>query len=83
MLGIGGALTDASAETFYKLPKDMQKEFLAAYYDKTKVIGYTLGSKCNIQSCDFSSDSYSYISEGDASLKTFNISHDKKYRILY
>jgi glucosylceramidase len=24
-LGIGGALTDASAETFYKLPKDKQK----------------------------------------------------------
>ncbi len=82
MLGIGGALTDASAETFYKLPKDKQKEFLTAYYDKTKGIGYTLG-RTNIQSCDFSSDSYSYISEGDASLKTFNISHDKKYRIPF
>src|SRR6202012_975826 len=82
MLGIGGALTDASAETFYKLPKDKQKEFLAAYYDKTKGIGYTLG-RTNIQSCDFSSDSYSYISEGDASLKTFDINHDKKYRIPF
>ncbi|MDB5142928.1 MAG: glycosyl hydrolase [Mucilaginibacter sp.] len=82
MLGIGGALTDASAETFYKLPKDKQKEFLTAYYDKTKGIGYTLG-RTNIQSCDFSSDSYSYISEGDASLKTFNINHDKKYRIPF
>ena len=27
-LGIGGALTDASAETFYKLPKDKQREIL-------------------------------------------------------
>src|ERR1700712_701658 len=26
MVGIGGALTDASAETFYKLPKEKQKE---------------------------------------------------------
>src|SRR4051812_10788566 len=33
MLGIGGALTDAVAETFYKLPKDKQKEFLTAYFD--------------------------------------------------
>src|SRR5476651_1052234 len=43
MLGIGGALTDAAAETFYKLPKDKQKELLAAYFDKEKGIGYTLG----------------------------------------
>lgn len=82
MLGIGGALTDASAETFYKLPKDKQKEFLTAYYDKTKGIGYTFG-RTNIQSCDFSSDSYSYIKDGDAALKTFDISHDKKYRIPF
>ena len=82
MLGIGGALTDASAETFYKLPKEKQKEFLAAYYDKAKGIGYTFG-RTNIQSCDFSSDSYSYIKDGDAALKTFDISHDKKYRIPF
>jgi len=82
MVGIGGALTDASAETFYKLPKDKQKEFLTAYYDKTKGIGYTLG-RTHIQSCDFSSDSYSYIKDGDAALKTFDIGHDKKYRIPF
>lgn len=82
MLGIGGALTDAVAETFYKLPKDKQKELLAAYYDKTIGIGFTL-ARTNIQSCDFSSGSYSYIKEGDAALKTFDISHDKKYRIPF
>jgi glucosylceramidase len=82
MLGIGGALTDASAETFYKLPKDKQQEILAAYYSKTKGIGYTFG-RTNIQSCDFSSDTYSYIKEGDKALKTFDISHDKKYRIPF
>ncbi len=82
MLGIGGALTDASAETFYKLPKDKQKELLTAYYDKDKGIGYTLG-RTNIQSCDFSSASYSYVKDNDAALKTFDISHDKKYRIPF
>src|SRR5258708_5624894 len=82
MLGIGGALTDASAETFYKLPKDKQKELLTAYYDKSKGIGYTLG-RTNIQSCDFSSDIYSYVKENDESLKTFDISHDKQYRIPF
>ncbi len=82
MLGVGGALTDASAETFYKLPVAAQKEFLTAYYDKDKGIGYTL-ARTNIQSCDFSSSSYSYIKEGDDALKTFDISHDMKYRIPF
>jgi glucosylceramidase len=82
MIGIGGALTDAAAETFYKLPADKQKELLTAYYDKEKGIGYTFG-RTNIQSCDFSSDIYSYVGDNDAGLKTFNISHDKKYRIPF
>src|ERR1700739_4240259 len=82
MLGVGGALTDASAETFYKLPKDKQQEILKAYYSKTEGIGYTFG-RTNIQSCDFSSDTYSYIKAGDKALKTFDISHDKKYRIPF
>jgi glucosylceramidase len=82
MLGIGGALTDASAETFYKLPKDKQKELLTAYYDKVAGIGYTMG-RTHIQSCDFSSDSYGYIKDGDVSLKSFDVSHDLKYRVPF
>ncbi|MHC0443849.1 glycoside hydrolase family 30 protein [Flavobacterium sp. 3-218] len=79
-LGIGGAITDASAEVFAKLSPKKQKEFLNAYYDKRNGIGYSL-ARTNIHSCDFSSDSYTYIAEGDKELKTFNIDHDRKYRI--
>lgn len=79
-LGVGGAITDASAETFAKLPEDKKQEFIEAYYSKTKGIGYTL-ARTNINSCDFSSASYTYIAEGDKELKTFSIDHDKKYRI--
>lgn len=81
-LGIGAALTDSSAETFAKLPKDKQEEFLTAYFDKDKGIGYTLG-RTNIHSCDFSSGSYTYVDEGDKDLKTFNVEHDRKYRIPF
>jgi len=80
IVGIGGALTDAAAETFAKLPKQAQQEFITAYYDPEKGIGYTLG-RTNMNSCDFSSDSYSYVADNDVSLKTFNIAHDEKYRI--
>jgi len=79
-MGIGGAVTDASAEVFAKLSKEKQAEFLNAYYDKQKGIGYSL-LRTTIQSSDFSSESYSYIKEGDAALKTFSIEHDKQYRI--
>src|SRR4026209_755022 len=63
-LGIGGALTDASAETFAMLPKEKQREFLDAHFDNKRGIGYTL-ARTNIHSCDFSSGSYTYVDEGD------------------
>jgi len=79
-LGIGGAITDASAETFAKLPNDKQQELLTAYFSKDKGIGYSL-IRTNIHSCDFSSGSYTYVDEGDAALKSFSIDHDKQYRL--
>lgn len=79
-IGIGGAITDASAEVFAKLSPDKQQELLRAYYDQQNGIGYTL-ARTNIHSCDFSSGSYTYVTEGDKELKSFNVDHDKQYRI--
>ena len=81
-VGIGGALTDAVAETFAKLPPSKQQELIKAYFDPITGIGYTL-ARTNIHSCDFSSDSYTYIREGDAALTSFNITHDQQYRIPF
>ncbi len=79
-LGIGGAITDASAETFYKLSLDRQQEILDAYFSKDKGIGYNI-IRTHINSCDFSSESYTYVQDGDTALGTFNIDHDKQFRI--
>ena len=79
-LGIGGAITDASAEVFAKLPKDKQQEFLNAYYSKDKGIGYSL-IRTTIHSSDFSSGSYTYVTEGDKELKSFSIDHDRNFKI--
>jgi glucosylceramidase len=79
-IGIGASLTDAAAETFAKLPADAQKEFLTAYYDKEKGIGYTL-ARTNIASCDFSSGSYNYVTDKDETLNSFNVTHDEQYKI--
>lgn len=82
VVGIGGALTDASAETFAKLPADKQEEVLTAYYDPEKGLGYTLG-RTHIHSCDFSSHMYTYCADGDSELKTFSIEPDRQYRLPF
>ena len=80
LLGIGGAITDASAVIFDGLSGAKKQELLNAYYDAEKGIGYSL-LRTTIHSSDFSPESYTYIEEGDADLKTFSIAHDKQYRI--
>jgi glucosylceramidase len=79
-LGVGGAITDASAEVFAKLPKNKQQELLEKYYDANKGIGFSI-ARTNIHSCDFSSDSYTYVKENDTELKSFSVAHDQQYRI--
>jgi glucosylceramidase len=79
-LGIGGALTDASAETLAKLPAAQQEELLTAYFDTERGIGYTL-ARTNINSCDFSSGSYTYVDDGDGELTSFSIAHDLQFKI--
>lgn len=79
--GFGGAITDAAAETFYKLPKDKQNEIITAYFDTEKGIGYTM-ARTHINSCDFSSKSYAYSEvENDVNLEHFSIDVDRQYRI--
>jgi len=81
-MGIGGAITDAAAETFYKLPENKRKELLTAYYSSTNGIGYTI-ARTNINSCDFSSDMYTYVNDNDKSLGSFSVEHDKKFKLPF
>ncbi len=81
-IGTGAAITDAAAETFAKLPKNAQQTLLKAYFDKVEGIGYTI-ARTNINSCDFSSDMYTYIKDGDKDLLSFSIDHDKQFKIPF
>jgi len=80
VLGIGGAITDAAAETFAKLPAARQQEFLQAYYSPTAGLGYSL-ARTTIGSSDFSSASYTYLADQDSSLRSFSVAPDERYRI--
>lgn len=78
-LGIGGAITDASAEVFAKLSSENQQELLYAYFGEGG-LNYNI-IRTSIHSADFGSGSHTYIEEGDKELKTFSIDKDRKYRI--
>ncbi len=82
LVGIGAALTDAAAETFYKLDPEQQELFMQAYYSVENGIGYSL-ARTIIHSCDFSSGSYTYVEEGDSELKTFSVEHDREFRLPF
>jgi glucosylceramidase len=78
-LGVGGAITDASAHVFSKLSKDKQEELLNAYFSD-EGINYNI-IRTSIHSSDFGLGSFTYIDEGDKDLKTFNIDKDRELRI--
>lgn len=78
-LGIGGAITDASAEVFSKLSSSKQQELLKAYYSE-EGINYNI-IRTSIHSSDFGLGSHTYIEEGDMDLNTFSIAKDKEKRI--
>ena len=50
-----------------------------AYYGE-QGLDYTL-MRTTIHSCDFASESYTYIDEGDKELNSFSIQHDKEFRL--
>jgi len=80
LIGIGAALTDAAADAFATLPADKQEAVVRAFYDPKDGNGYTL-ARTNIHSCDFSSATYTYVAEGDKSLRTFDVAHDRERRL--
>ena len=80
VLGIGGAITDASAEVFATLSPTQQAELLRAYFDPVHGLGYSL-LRTTIHSSDFSSASYTYVAEGDSSLKSFDVAPDRRARL--
>lgn len=79
ILGFGGALTDASAVSWLKLPTNLQQEVIQAYYNATSGHGYTWG-RVPLNSCDFSTMNYNYDDVADdfsLSHWDYNATHDR------
>ena len=80
VLGIGGAITDAAAEVWARLPAPKQAELLDAYFGRVDGLGYSL-LRTTIHSSDFSSASHTYVRDGDAALASFDIAPDRRFRL--
>lgn len=74
--GFGGAFTEAAAHTYMGLPEDKKEALMDDLYGDSG-LRYTMG-RIHMNSCDFALGNYTYIEEGDETLSTFDISHDKK-----
>jgi len=74
--GFGGAFTEAAAHTYMGLPEDKKDDLIDDLYGDSG-LRYTMG-RIHMNSCDFALGNYTYIEEGDETLDTFDISHDKK-----
>lgn len=76
-LGFGGALTEASCYVLSLMDEKQRNEVLEGYFSKSG-LNYALG-RLAIGSSDFSLSSYDYLQGRDESLKSFDVSHEKKY----
>ncbi len=82
VIGFGGAFTESAAYNYANLTDAQKKQFMELYFDKDKGIGYNFG-RIHINSCDFSLDIYSCVTDGDITLESFNIEREKKYIIPF
>jgi len=80
IVGFGGAFTESACYNLYRVNPQVREQAIRLYFDPVEGIGYTIG-RVSIHGCDFSLSSYTYIEEGDADLKTFDIARDFKYVI--
>ena len=79
ILGFGGALTEATAETLAKLPPEARNRILSDYFDPVTGHGYAL-CRVSINSCDFALGNYACADQpGDHTLSSFNINRDLKH----
>lgn len=79
ILGFGGAITEATALTYFSLPENRQSEFMKEYFSNDGA-NYNL-CRLTIGSSDFAEKSYSYSNKAD--LSDFSIEKDTKYIIPF
>ncbi|WP_145445167.1 glycoside hydrolase family 30 protein [Mucisphaera calidilacus] len=76
IIGFGGALTESSAVNYQMMNEGMRETFLRGYFSTEGGHGYAFW-RTHIHACDFSRGRYTYVDEGDVSLKSFSLDADR------
>lgn len=80
--GFGGAFTDASAYNYARLSSERKADVLKKLFSRESGLGWNF-CRLAIGSCDFSREPYSYVQDGDLTLKSFSIEQDLQYIIPF
>lgn len=80
LLGFGGAFTEAAGYTFSRMGEENRRKIIELYYDKETGLGYDLG-RMAIGSSDFALGVYDYVTPGDKTLESFDMSHEDNWVI--
>ena len=81
VFGFGGAFTESAAINFARMSCEEKEKTLEALFGESG-LKYNFCRVC-IGPSDFGQSSYSYVSEDDVTLESFDISRDKKYVIPF
>ena len=74
--GFGGAFTEAAAHTYKGLSSECQKQLIEDLFGRDG-LRYNMG-RIHMNSCDFALGNYTYIDEGDETLDSFDVAHDRE-----
>jgi len=75
VFGFGATFTESSCFNYAKLSPKNQETVLEALFDTEKGLGLNF-CRTTINSCDFATERYIYVTDDDPSLKTFSIERD-------
>ena len=76
--GFGGALTEASGYVLSRLPSQIRKQAIEAYYNPKTGNSYRF-ARIHMNSCDFSLDNWACVPQKDETLKSFSMERTDKY----
>lgn len=74
--GFGGAITEASAHIYQQMSKPQQQKIQRDLFSQ-EGLSYEF-ARMHMNSCDFALGNYAYVTQGDQTLLSFDVSHDEK-----
>ena len=76
--GFGGALTESAGYVLSRLPSQMRKQAIDAYYNPKTGNGYRF-ARIHMNSCDFSLENWACVPQKDETLKSFSMERTDRY----